>query len=293
MRVGKMCTFRFQGRFCGLIHLFFLAFTSLILAPSPSLAQDRGFALYPEHLPQPSSDPSPSTMTTKIALPETRGLIPALNSDALGKCTLRLSHTPLLYQTLQMGLECNPVSESTQLLRAWVLPEMSYRSKGRPVLRPGALLGIGHSFYLTQTGSTHHWVYGQVSYKWVPLESRSNSKVQGNLWNNPGNLQRFGDVFESTWGFGVGGESGVWKALFWQSEAWGYQIRYSETLPSSFRSFGGLSQTRSTSFKYGEINGRMTFRKTQLGLGGGYGVFSFDGVRVLFPFPTAYFAYLF
>ena len=102
-------------------------------------------------------------------------------------------------------------------------------------------------------------------------------------------------MLESNWGLGALIE-GIDLRIPWTAKpaAAGLQIQYNETLPPSFRWVGGLKRTSGTAFKFGEISARMQFDSgLKFGLGAAYGIFTFDSLRIVFPFPTGHLSYLF
>ena len=208
------------------------------------------------------------------------------------RCLFNLPHLPLLYETVQLGLDCAWVQGSGSTLRTVVIPELAWQPhlEGIKRYRPALGLQMSHSVSLSESAE----MFGTFSYKFYGRDTQSEVPAPKGTYYNPYNVQRFADVLESNWGIGLIARASEVEAFGISASSVGLLAQYRETLPPSFRIAGGLARTLGTSFKCAEISARIRFAEQYtLGLGGGYGVFAFDSIRVAFPFPTAHISYQF
>lgn len=272
------------------------ALASQDTTPPPSLSSQRLFNLFPED--DLVVAPAPTAPG-----PKTRGAVTLGRTTlALGNtpCAALFSHIPLAYLTLQAGGGCTLQTGRRNTMAFEALLEGAYRKASRTTsaggvtkkteketVRPGALLLVRHAFDLHAPQERRLRTTASLSFKWVPRESAANQEAYSKPKFNPFYTQRWADVLESRFTFGVllsTPKNGT-------PDGYAAHIQYLETLPLALRRGGGLADSASLQYKQIALEGRarvghFSFGDVFLGGGFGYAVLTFDGLRTGLPLPT-------
>ena len=262
----------------------FIALFFAICLASPTLtfaAPTRVLTLYPEN--DIHFRDGPLAERGVFQLHQTTVLLGVTN------CTLLLSHTPFLYQTLQIGAGCSLPTGRRNNLGLDLLVEAAYRQGkgGKKAVRPGALPALRHVFHLVDGPDLRILTFASLAYKVVARDSADSQTRFARPGYNPFYIQRWADVLESNYAFGVL----MFLPFSDVPEGLAVRAHYLETLPLAVRRWGSLADSASVQYKQLEANARIRLGDFLLGAGVGYAILTFDSLRVGVPLPSLNFGF--